>query len=375
MTSVQEEQAKANSEVEHAVAARELKERLLGMWNKPISQYSVSETRALAMFLTQYLNNVKETQLAEFGRVFRLLWLRCTELSVSQYRKEEWATSLDEEEFRVVVPPEPSGPAEPKGSAVSNRRYAAFCSFYLGEVTRRFFHHEELSPNRLSNPLLPSPELLGRMRTRMHGWIHHIVGAFAEEAFEEMYMSIVTGDDGGYAYPGDAQWFRYAFPQRMPSRGAIVTTLRPHMYGRFFSEAQVDRRLVVEQSEHSHLARLFILRAVDEHIRITHPRVQWINGVVIDNEGIELSAYALKGGMAPLLVQPFSSYWVYHAGQVYPTDDLFVTLALWWWFLREHYESRLYNVDLMAFMGETLEPPDRGGEEAMELATPQRLEL
>lgn len=344
MNSLQNDQAKAEDEAEHAVAARELKERTLSMWRKPISRYTMSETRTLAMFLTQYLNDVRDVE--EYARVFRILWLRCTDLSVSEYRKEEWPTTLDEDEFRSINPE--------TGVGVASRRYAVFCSYYLGEVTRRFFHHEELSPNRFQAAALPSPELLGRMRSRMHAWIHYIVQSFAEEAFEEMYMSIVTGDEGGYAYPGDSGWFRYAYPQRMPSRGAIVTTLRPHMYRRFFSEAQVDRRLVVDHP--SHLSRLFVLRAVDEHIKITHPRVEWLN-VVIDNDGIEMSAYALKGDLAPLLVQAFSSYWLYHRGEVYPTDDLFTSLALWWWFLREHHASRLNGVDLSDFMAETLEPP------------------
>lgn len=349
MNSVQEEQAKPTDEAEHAVAARDLKARLASMWNKPVASYTLSETRVLAAFMTQYLNNVRETQFAEYGRVFKILWLRCTELSIAFYKKEDWPLTLDEEDFRAV---------NPEGLGVANRRYAVFCSFYLGEITRRFFHHEELSPNRFGAAEIPSQELLGRMRTRMHNWIHHIVQSFAEEAFEEMYMSIVTTDNegGGYTFPGDDGWFRFAWPQRVPSRGAIVTTLRPHMYRRFFSEVQIDRRLVVNQAEKSHLARLFVLKAVDEYIKLTHPRVEWINGVVIDNGGIEMSAYALKGGLAPLLVQVFSGYWLYHRGQVYPTDDLFTTLALWWWFLREHYGSRLYNVDLSAIMVETLEP-------------------
>lgn len=361
---LREQQAAPTDEAEHAVAARELRTKTMAMWSKPVARYTMSETRVLAMFLTQYLNDVRSDSVeqqnhSEFGRVFRILWLRCTELSVSEYRQQDWPTTLDEEEFRVV---------NPQGMGVANRRYAVFCSFYLGEVMRRFFHHEELSPNRLElGAALPLPA----MRTRMHTWIHHVVQSFAEEAFEEMYMSIVTTD--GYAYPGDAGWFRYAFPQRMASRGAIVTTLRPHMYRRFFSEAQVDRRLVV--NERSHLSRLFVLRAMDEHIKITHPRVEWINGVVIDNDGIELSAYALKGDLAPLLVQVFSSYWVYHRGCVYPTDDLFTSLALWWWLLREHHDSRLYNVDLSAFMTEALEPRHVNDDVVGVQTTLQRFEL
>lgn len=357
LTSLQEQQPSEKDETEHAVASRELKARLLAMWKKPISEYALSETRALAMFLTQYLNDVRETQMEEFGRVFRILWIRCTQLMVCQYEEKEWPFTLDEEEFRGVLPAAAAPAPVVAAEALANRRYAVFCSFYLGEITRRFFHHEELSLNRLTPDLLPNADLLSRMRARMINWIYHVVDSFAEEAFEEMYMSIVTADEGGYAYPGDDGWFRYAFPQRVPSRGACVTTLRPHMYKRFYSETQVTRRLIVNQCENSHLARLFVLRAVDEHIKLTHARVEWLTGVVIDNSGMEMSVYALKGGLAPLLVQVFSSYWVYYRGQVYPTDDLFTTLALWWWLLREQFDSKLYNIDMSDFMTNTLEPP------------------
>lgn len=368
MTSLQEGQStKINDETEHAVSARELKERMLNMWNKPISQYTMSETRALAMFLTQYLNDVQESQMEEYARVFKILWLRCTEIMVSEYQGT-WTDTLDESEFTSLK--------TPKGPGVANKRYAVFCSFYLGEITRRFFHREELASNRFAVDKLPPPELLERMRARMMAWTLHIVDSFAEEAFEEMYMSIVTGDEGGYAYPGDGSWFRYAFPQNVPSRGAIVTALRPHMYRRFFSEIQVNRQLVVKQCAISHLSRLFVLKAVDEHIKITHARVEWINGVVIDNDGIEMSAYALKGNLAPLLVQVFSNYWVYHDGYVYPTDDIFTTLSLWWWLLREHHDSKLYKVDLSDFMHEILEPRNNNSAsmQALEVQT-ARFEL
>jgi hypothetical protein len=148
------------------------------------------------------------------------------------------------------------------------------------------------------------------------------------------------------------------------------------MYRRFFSEIQVNRQLVVKQCETSHLSRLFVLKAVDEHIKITHARVEWINGVVIDNDGIEMSAYALKGNLAPLLVQVFSNYWVYHDGYVYPTDDIFTTLSLWWWLLREHHDSKLYKVDLSDFVHEILEPRNNAAAavEALEAQT-ARFEL
>lgn len=356
--SLEKEQLPAEDASEQAVQARELLERVRQLWRKPIAQYTMSQTRVLAMFLTQQINDVRAHELEEYRRVARILWTRCAFFIVRLHGEDEWFATLDEPEFRALKPRTGEAVQGPQ-LAACNRKYFAFCSFYLGEVLRRCFHYDLIAPNVLLPVQLPSLELMGRMRERMFGWISRITDGLAIESFEEMFMGLVSADDGGYAFPGDEHWFRYAFPERVMSRGACITTLRPHMHSRFYSETEVDRQVVLRQCGKSHLARLFVLHSLQEHIKLTHPRVEFIAGVVVDNDGIEQSAHIMTGFHAPLLIQVFASFWVYHQGHVYPSDDIYLSLALWWWFLREHYQSKLYKVDMSAFMEDALEPPER----------------
>ena len=253
--------------------------------------------------------------------------------------------------MRIVLPP--SVPDE-EVTAAANRSWSVYASFYLGEVVRRLYHYSVLTPKKLEVP----PEAITQAAVeRVKRWITHtVVGTFAEEAFEEIHQTVVTERDGAYDLPGDGAWFRYANPSSVATLGAIITQLRPHLYDRFFSEEQVDRNVVLGAVPRSHLARLFVLHALDAYIKITHARVEFLNGVVIDNGGIEQSAYALKTGVAPLLLQVFGRYWVYWRGRVHVSDDLWTTLTLWWWLLREHCDNKLYGIDLSAFVAEALPP-------------------
>lgn len=332
----------------HVKAAREMRQQLKALWNAPIMQYGVTQVKALAAFLTQHINEVNEATLEEFRRVFRVLWLRSAVLSMQAWDQSLWSASLDDPQMRVVLP------APDNHKAAANRNWAVYCSFYLGEAVRRFYHHAVLGPRTLEVP----PEAISVAAVeRMKQWItQSVVATFAEEAFEEIHQTVVTEHDGAYDFPGDRLWFRYAHPQSVATLGATITALRPHLYERFFSEEQVDRNVVLASVHRNHLARLFVLHALDAYIKITHARVEFLNGVVIDNGGIEQSAYVLKTGIAPLLLQVFGRYWVYWKGRVHVSDDLWTTLALWWWLLREHCQCKLYGIDLSEFAEEALLP-------------------
>lgn len=333
----------------HVAAARELRQNLMALWNTPIMRYTVSQVRILAAFLTQHINEVDESTMSEYRRVFRVLWLRIAILSIPHgWEQTLWPQTLDDPAMRTLVPG--------TEKAVANRAWSAYCSFYLGELVRRFYHYDLLAVQM--EPLRVEPTAISALAVeRVKHWITHtVVGTFAEEAFEEIHQTVVTEIGGAYDFPGDGQWFRYANPSSVATQGAIITQLRPHLYDRFFSEEQVDRNVVLGAVSRSHLARLFVLHALDAYIKITHARVEFLNGVVIDNGGIEQSAYALKTGVAPLLLQVFGRYWVYWRGRVHISDDLWTTLALWWWLLREYCDSKLYGIDLSPFVEDALAP-------------------
>jgi hypothetical protein len=336
-----------DTEPVHVIAAREWRQRLNTLWTTPIMQYTMTQVRIMAAFLTQNINEVDARTMDEFRRVFRLLWLRCGTLANHGWDASVWSASLDDPEMRVVLPA-----SEGPNSAGANRAWAVYCSFYLGEMVRRFYHYDVLVHRTLQ---VPAEAISAAAVERMKQWItKSVVGTFAEEAFEEIHQGVVTERDGAYDFPGDGAWFRYANPTSVATLGAIITSLRPHLYDRFFSEEQVDRNVLLASVSRSHLARLFLLHALDSYIKITHARVEFVNGVVIDNGGIEQSAYALKTGMAPLLLQVFGRYWVYWKGCVHVSDDIWVTMTLWWWLLREHCGSKLYGIDLSTFVEEAV---------------------
>lgn len=340
-----------DTEPVHVTAARELRQNLMALWTTPIMQYTASQVRILAAFLTQHINEVGESTMNEYRRVFRVLWLRSAVLSIPHgWDQARWPQTLDDADMRTLLPSQPPGAQK----AVANRAWSAYCSFYLGELVRRFYHYDILAVQ--TEALRVEPEAVSAAAVeRVKHWITHaVVGTFAEEAFEEIHQTVVTELGGAYDFPGDGQWFRYANPSSVATLGATITQLRPHLYDRFFSEEQVDRTVILGAVPRSHLARLFVLHALDAYIKITHARVEFLNGVVIDNGGIEQSAYALKTGVAPLLLQVFGRYWVYWRGRIHISDDLWTTLALWWWLLREYCDNKLYGIDLSVFATEAL---------------------
>jgi hypothetical protein len=305
------------------------------MWSRPIFSYTQSQTRLLALFLTQHLNELPTTNalaLDEYRRVFHVLWLRVGTLVSEAHIIEV----MDEESERT-----PCG----DGLFQATTPYYAFCSFYLGEIMRRLFQYELIGANRLS----VTQTLASTLRATAKRVIARAVNGFADEAFEDIYAQVTPE---GYRFPGDDSWFHYAWPHKVHSRGACIAALRPHLYRRFFSESQITKNLALTST--SYVARLFVLRAVDEHLKmiVASGAIQWSAGVVISNEGIEMSAYMLQSGQAPLLLQVLSSWWVYHQGRVHVCDCVYEAIGVWCWLLRTHYGSQLFGCDLSAFVSE-----------------------
>jgi len=214
-----------SDEAVHVIAARELRQRLRTLWDTPFMQYTVTQLRCMAAFLTQQINEVDARALDEFRRVFRLIWLRCAVLSIPEgWDASVWSATLDDPEMRVVLPQgaQNTGPA-----AATNRAWAAYTSFYLGELVRRFYHYDVLA----ARPMIVPPEAIAPAAVEhMKQWISNaVVGTFAEEAFEEIHQGVVTGQEGAYDFPGDGSWFRYANPTSVATLGATVTLFRPHL--------------------------------------------------------------------------------------------------------------------------------------------------
>lgn len=147
--------------------------------------------------------------------------------------------------------------------------------------------------------------------------------------------------------------FKFFWPQKIHSRGACITDLRPHLHNRFKSEGNVGKQYPINPT---YMQRRLIFTIIDEHIRSQLPHVHWEEAVVIDNWDIELSAYKLENPLAPLLVQPLSSHFVYDCGQLYPCNDIYESIGVWFYLLHTRYKNRLFDTDMTSLVRVVLEP-------------------
>ncbi len=325
--------------------------KIKGMWVKPIMSFTQSELVIMVFFLTQQLNDVPTTPsscfingteckinvVEEYRRIFHAVWLRAGMLM----QETHGANVLDV----VVDAPAPGEVGDPPmrqeilpGIFSFHRNFATFCSFYMGEIARRFFYYDLLSKNIMRHNA-PVAELA----QSTSAWLTRVVDLFADEAFEDMYTNT---NPEGYLFVGDDGWFKYSWPQKIHSRGACITAFRPHLYKRFYSEAQLNKRAVLNGTKTNNVARLFVFRAIDEHVKIQIPHVHWLNAVVVSNACIEMSAFKLEASKAPVIIQVFSSYWTYDKGFVHICDDIFEAVGMWFWLLATRYNSKLHDCDL-----------------------------
>lgn len=329
--------------------------KIKGMWKKPIMTFTQSEIIIIVFFMTQQLNDIptqpascfdgnglesKINVVEEFRRIFHAVWLRCGYLMQETHTQDVLDVQVD--------PPAPGEVGDPEmrqqilpGVFSFHRNFATFCSFYLGELVRRFFYYDLLSKNVMRHNLATAD--VKALSQSACAWLTRVVDLFAEEAFEDMYNNT---NPEGYHFVGDDGWFKYIWPQKIHSRGACITAFRPHLYKRFYSEAQLNKRAVLNSTKTSNVARLFVFRAIDEHIKIQVPTVQWLNAVLVSCGGIEMSAFKLETNRAPVIIQVFSSYWAYDKGFVHVCDDVFEAVGVWFWLLATRYNSTLYDANL-----------------------------
>jgi hypothetical protein len=329
-------------------------QRMKRLWQRPILDAAQSEVRLLVLFLTQQLRQLPTRNavlMAEYRRVFSLVWVRIAALC-----NQTWpASELDEEEMRQPI----AGSAADKPQFAFNRNFAMFCYLYMSEIQRCFFHHDLLLLNRAIP--VPHASALGE---RVFAWLSRVVNAYADDAFEDMFTTRAVPE--GYHFVGDDDWFRYAYPTNVPSRGACITEIRPHLYRSFYSEANLSKRVVLANAKHGdYVSALFVLQALHEYLRIHTPRVSWLDGCVVDGtNGIEQSAYLLLNRLCPVLIQVVSFFWVYCPGReegdrpsIHVCDSVYEAIGVWFWVLHTQFGDRLYDVDMSSYMAEVIVDP------------------
>jgi hypothetical protein len=318
---------------EHDEQVEELHANVLKMWEKPIFDYNAFDLQLVIMFITQQLNEIttQDHALKEYMRVFKILWMRIGYL-LSNYMGPD---VHNDEQMRVLTP-------FGENLYSCNRDMIAFFSFYMGEVARRCFYHETLIKNKH-----PQPPPLANLGEQTRNWVHRLLRSIADDSFEDIYQGVVPL---AYEFVGDDGWFKYKRPNEVHSRGACITKLRPHLHRRFFSEKQLNKEVVVNAAATSYVSRLFVLKAIDEYIHMFIPNMHWMNGAVVENDMIEETAYLIQTKEAPLLIQVFSTFWVFNKGKFYVVDNIFEGVGLWFWILAKEYNSTLLGFGLGEFV-------------------------
>jgi hypothetical protein len=128
------------------------------------------------------------------------------------------------------------------------------------------------------------------------------------------------------------------------------------LHKRFYSEDKLNVRVILSSVLHSAVARLFVLAAVDEYIRVQCNNVEWHQAVVIFNHEIENSALVVRNNQHPYLMQAFSSsFWLYNNSSIIlVTDDIYLAIAAWFFVLHHEYDAILLRRSLLFFTKECL---------------------
>ena len=346
----------------------ELLAKVNALWKTPIVNYKQSQIRIMLLFLTQQLNSlhtVDKSIVQEFKHVFGVLMIRIGQL-FNPAAAAAFPAPFGGGESGIETPFDETDESELQGESMAVKigahpvvgggggtltpslPFNVFCALYAGGILRRLFYYDMLILNRMP-PLQQRIVARHNFSNCAYQWILKITNSFADEAFEDMFTSIVPE---GYNFVGDDLWFKYYWPHKVHSRGACITALRPHLHKRFFSEVNMNRETVLKACKTSHLSRLFVLKAIDEYLHIQLSQVAWMNACVVYNEDIEYMASVLELCKVPVILQVFSSFWLYDECKVHVSDDLFEVIGMWFYMIKSKYACKLYDADMTGMVKE-----------------------
>lgn len=314
------EAALSKGEDETDVNARQLNDKLIELWNTPIVKFNQSQAYALLLFLTQQMICDEE-----FMKVHRLLWKRIAELCLYTHD----GTVLDMGNMRQEVQP---------GEFSHNRLFLAFCSFYIIQIDRRVFWTQLL---RQMQHIQESN--LEQITSYFMNWFSREVELMSADNFESVIQNVV---DEAYDFPGDERWFKFQWPTNVYNRGACITALRPHLYSQYYSETYLTKTAMIRAAKTQHPARLFVLKTVEQLLQRYNTDLRWCDGVKINNDEIESQDWKMTERVCPLLIQTMANYWLYWDDHVFETEDIFQSIALWFWIVKRDCGSELFKYDL-----------------------------
>lgn len=293
------------------------------LWAVPFLDMTLPNLEHVLLGLVRLLDSVPKAGIAEYRRVFELIWLR----------------------FAMLLTRDPQP-----------LRCAALLFFRAAEIFRRLHLYRRVAEQGLLGVVqFDLRGLVDQLREITFNWLRASLENMAASAFDTMHAD---ASEQGYAFAGDDRWFRWTFPTRFSSRGVCLTEFHPQMHGRFYSEHRLLRPAIMASAQAGNfVSRVFLIRLVDSLIRNADEQaLSWANACVIFSEEIDHEGFRIQSHQCPLLVQFLSSFCVYSRAAVYDTDNIFEAIGVWMWLVRTQYESQLYEVDLTVFLNEILRP-------------------
>jgi hypothetical protein len=166
------------------------------------------------------------------------------------------------------------------------------------------------------------------------------------EGFEDLYAKSC---EECYQFPGDAEWFKFRYPELQVQTGPVLDSMRKPMAKKYYTDYRISLESalgVYNQITHSgQCSRIFILNAIDQYMKNTFG-VTWRDGIVIKNDALEGSSKKLLRKGTPYIVQIYSRFSVYDNSKIYTSDDLYEVFFYWAYLVKTKYNYEVFGTNL-----------------------------
>lgn len=305
------------------------------LWNAPLRYMRQSQLYRLLDVLTQMIHDVTEAVLPEYEQAVH-------HAIIAFYYNIQFShdgEQLDMENMRLphlIMDEKTQTPVE-SGYYKANMAYYVYCCSYLSEIMRRLYYRQLYDS---SHYVFAPHDHPSKYKHHVKHWLLHLIdsGQLPMDTLEDVFHERAMGEAN--TYPGDRAIFVHRYPDKVPGRMDIMQFLRPHLFRRS-EHRQVQPKVLIESAADDYASRLFIMWCVNEILSVKYKDSTWFDKVVVDADGIEMDVYRLTiNHVNPILLQVLSSFWVYHSGKVFITDDIFEAIAAWFIVLRIEYNNR-----------------------------------
>lgn len=301
-----------------------------------IMQYNVGQIVELLIKITQKMDQMPYTEetYLDFNRLTCALFTRNSTFWCEACTDD----SLNEPQFRDTVIGDDT-------LFYPNRDYIMLCTLYFNSIFRRHYYFAMLKQHMGALPVFVH-EIDSSI---IEEWVSgDVCRGMGEEGFEDTYAKAC---EACFVFTGDLEWFEYRYPATQPLRGPVLDLIRPNLAKKYFSLPRVSKDPVLSASKghrddlQGKISRYFVLLAVDQYFRNNHS-ANWLGAVKITNADIERNQQKLYKPLHPCLLQVLSGYWVYSKGEIYPCNDIYKTLWIWFYLLLEQYDGKLLRIDI-----------------------------